>query len=203
MATSSANRAVVNCVFDSPAQSLFRCVRSKSGAISKLFSCDFSVMPFSNEDKILIKHYRLDKGYGAKRLLIEFPDKGWTLGGVRTLLEKIDQTGSVDRQEGSGRPRTARTEENINHNWQQLGLRYSWPCSHVFFNFDFQLTITLDPMIEFQHIIHHFVGNLFSFKTMFRTINSNHAFWSYKQKTWVLFFLVHLRLGKPCIYSVQ
>ena len=83
--------------------------------------------------------------------------------------------------------RTARNKDN----WQQLGLRYSWPCSHVVSNFDFQLTITLDPMIEFQHIIHHFVGNLFSFKTMFRTINSNHAFWSYKQKTWVLFFLVH------------
>ena len=120
MATSSANRAVVNCVFDSPAQSLFRCVRSKSGAISKLFSCDFSVMPFSNEDKILIKHYRLDKGYGAKRLLIEFPDKGWTLGGVRTLLEKIDQTGSVDRQEGSGRPRTARNKDWAGESKTQL-----------------------------------------------------------------------------------
>ena len=158
-----AQTELLSIVFSTPLLSLY--FASKSGAISKLFSCDFSVMPFSNEDKILIKHYRLDKGYGAKRLLIEFPDKGWTLGGVRTLLEKIDQTGSVDRQEGSSRARTARTEENSNHNnWQQLGLRYSWPCSHVFFNFDFQLTITLDPMIEFQHIIHHFVGNLFSFK---------------------------------------
>ena len=31
-------------------------------------------MPFSDEDKILIKHYHLDKRYGRKRLLAEFPE---------------------------------------------------------------------------------------------------------------------------------
>ena len=35
-------------------------------------------MPFSEEDKIIIKHYRIDKNYGVKRLLSEFPNKGWT-----------------------------------------------------------------------------------------------------------------------------
>lgn len=69
-------------------------------------------MPFSEEDKVVIKHYRMEKGYGARRLLSEFPDKGWTLGGLKTFLEKIDATGSVERREGSGRPRTVRTEEN-------------------------------------------------------------------------------------------
>ena len=58
-------------------------------------------MPFTEEDKVVIKHYRLEKGYGAKRLLAEFPNKGWTRGGLQTLIEKIDATGSVDRQEGS------------------------------------------------------------------------------------------------------
>lgn len=69
-------------------------------------------MPFSKEDKIVIKHYRLDKGFGRKQLLRHFPHKGWTAGGLYDLLRRIDSTGSVERRKGSGRKRTARTEEN-------------------------------------------------------------------------------------------
>ena len=39
-------------------------------------------MPFTFEDKIIIKHYRKDKKYGRKRLLAEFPDKRWSAGGL-------------------------------------------------------------------------------------------------------------------------
>ena len=42
-------------------------------------------MPFSTEDKVIIKHYRLDKYYVVKRLLKEFPNKGWTKGGLRGI----------------------------------------------------------------------------------------------------------------------
>ena len=70
-------------------------------------------MPFSTEDKILIKHYRLDKGYGRKRLLSEFPHKNWKAGGLDKLLKKIDETGTVERTKGSGRPVSARIQENI------------------------------------------------------------------------------------------
>ena len=70
-------------------------------------------MPFSEEDKVIIKHYRIDKGYGARRLLTEFPDKPWTKSGLEYLLAKIDETGSVERAEGSGRPRSVRTPENV------------------------------------------------------------------------------------------
>ena len=45
-------------------------------------------MPFSTEDKVIKKHYRLDK-YEVKRLLKEFPNKGWTKGGLRHLLRKL------------------------------------------------------------------------------------------------------------------
>jgi len=37
----------------------------------------FVNMVFSDEDKILIKIYHL-KGYNARQLSTEFPDKGWT-----------------------------------------------------------------------------------------------------------------------------
>ena len=70
-------------------------------------------MSFSKEDKIIIKHYRLDKGYGRKKLLNEFPGKDWSAGGLDKLLRKVDEMQSVERKAGSGRPRTARTEENI------------------------------------------------------------------------------------------
>ena len=56
-------------------------------------------MPFTEEDRILIKHYRLDKGYKATRILKEFPFKDWSLGGLKKLLNKIDRTGKHKRLE--------------------------------------------------------------------------------------------------------
>jgi len=72
-------------------------------------------MTFSDEDKILIKSLYL-KGYTAKRLRDEFPEKSWTKRGVSKLLKKLRDTcntGIVDRPPDSGRPRSARTEENV------------------------------------------------------------------------------------------
>jgi len=46
-------------------------------------------------------------------LLAEFPDKGWTKRSINRLFQKLRETGTVDRRVGSGRPRSARTEENI------------------------------------------------------------------------------------------
>ena len=57
-------------------------------------------MPFSNEDKILIKHYRIEKGLWKK----EFANGGWTLGGLGNLLKN---------PEGNGRPKTVRTYETL------------------------------------------------------------------------------------------
>jgi len=42
-----------------------------------------------------------------------FLNKNWTLSGVKTVLSKIDATGSVRRCSGSGRPRTARSPDMI------------------------------------------------------------------------------------------
>jgi len=70
-------------------------------------------MTFSDEEKILIKSLHLSKGYNASRLLAEFSDKGWTKRSINRLFQKLRETGGVDRRVGSGRPRSARTEENI------------------------------------------------------------------------------------------
>ena len=42
------------------------------------------------------------------------PEKYWVLRNVGYLLKKIDETGDVKRREGSGRPKSSRTENNIN-----------------------------------------------------------------------------------------
>src|SRR5438034_9099992 len=70
-------------------------------------------MGFSNEDRILIKEMRAAKGYGARRLLKEFPLKPWSLSGLTRLLKNIAVTGSSGRKPGSGARRTARTDANI------------------------------------------------------------------------------------------
>jgi len=43
------------------------------------------------------------KGYTAKRLTDEFPEKSWTKRGVHKLLKKLQDTGTVDIWPGSGR----------------------------------------------------------------------------------------------------
>jgi len=70
-------------------------------------------MVFSKEDKILIKNLRQLKEYTAARFLREFKRKNWTRGGLKTSLEKIDRTGSIDCVTGSGHPHTARTAGNV------------------------------------------------------------------------------------------
>jgi hypothetical protein len=70
-------------------------------------------MAYSEEDKHVIKYLRLSKGYGSVRIMKECPDKNWTRRGLDHLLKKIDSLGSVSRLLGSGRPRSVRTDVNI------------------------------------------------------------------------------------------
>jgi len=68
-------------------------------------------MPFSLEDKHTIKVLRQQKLYAATNILRMFPNKNWTLSGVKTVLSKTDATGSIERCSGSGQPRTARSPD--------------------------------------------------------------------------------------------
>jgi len=70
-------------------------------------------MVFTKEDRILIKVLRQTKGYSARKLLEEFPDKDWSRSALDRLLRQIDATGSADRKSGSGRQRTVCTRDNI------------------------------------------------------------------------------------------
>jgi len=70
-------------------------------------------MVLSYEDKVLIKNLQLSKGYGARKLMSEFPYKNWKRSSLDKLLKKLHQTGMVQRKKGSGRPKTAGTVQNV------------------------------------------------------------------------------------------
>jgi len=70
-------------------------------------------MVFSDEDKVLIKNLYLLKNYGPAKLMSEFPEKNWNRRGLENLLKKLRETGTIDRKKGSGRPRSACTEDNM------------------------------------------------------------------------------------------
>jgi len=65
-----------------------------------MLSCNFHLYKFKN--------------YSAKKLIREFPAKGWTVSGLNKLLRKLRNTGSTRRRQGSGRPRTDDNVDSVN-----------------------------------------------------------------------------------------
>ena len=88
-------------------------------------------MPFTEEDKVLIKHYKLKKKYGRKKLLKNFPETNWSETGLRKLLNKIDDIGDTKRKQGSGRPQTSRSDANINTVENLILSQESDPGTHL------------------------------------------------------------------------
>lgn len=67
----------------------------------------------SRDDKICIKTLR-EQGFSVSRIKAAYPEKGWSLRTVGRVCQHVDKTGIVaDRKPGSGRPRTARSDDNI------------------------------------------------------------------------------------------
>jgi len=57
-------------------------------------------MVFTKDDGMLIKVLRQSKGYSARKLLTEFPDKDWSCLALDKLLRQIDTTVTTEyRQE--------------------------------------------------------------------------------------------------------
>ena len=81
----------------------------------KFITADVTAVFVNDQHSIQRRGQDFDKKFlfEAKRLTDEFPEKSWTKHGVNKLLKKLRDTGIVDRPPGSGRPRSARTEENV------------------------------------------------------------------------------------------
>jgi hypothetical protein len=67
-------------------------------------------MGLTEEDRILIKALRLEKGYGAKRMIKEFPARKWSRSALNRLISTIDSTGSAEKKQ---RIFTSRNRDNI------------------------------------------------------------------------------------------
>ena len=85
----------------------------------------------SEEDKIIIKYLRQKFGYGAKRIIKDHPEKNWGLRNVGYMLKKIVETGDVKSREGSGRPKSSRTENNINAVKELISSQDDKPGTHA------------------------------------------------------------------------
>jgi len=88
-------------------------------------------MPFSRDDKHLIKLLRQDKHYSARYFLKEFPNRNWTLGRLNHLLKKIDNFGSIEWCAGSRRPRSAWTVANVDTVADLVQSQDDQPRSHL------------------------------------------------------------------------
>ena len=85
----------------------------------------------SDEEKIIIKYLRQKFAYGAKRIIKDHPEKNWGLRNVGYLLKKIHETGDVKRQKGSGRPKSSRTENNMNAVKELISSQEDKPGTHA------------------------------------------------------------------------
>jgi hypothetical protein len=68
--------------------------------------------PLTDDDRVLIRILRSDKGFNAFQMIKEFPNRGWNRRTLNRLIHKIDATGASSRKRRES-VRTARTPANI------------------------------------------------------------------------------------------
>lgn len=67
----------------------------------------------TSDDRSLIWNLRTHKGWGSWRMMKEFPNKSWKRRSIDNVIKKIDREDTTDRKPGSGRPKSVRTDANI------------------------------------------------------------------------------------------
>lgn len=87
-------------------------------------------MVLSEGDKAVIQACWSEKGWGARKIVREFPNKGWKVVTVQRLITKIRQSGTTKRKVGSGRPRTATTQEKRECVEEMIASQEECPGTH-------------------------------------------------------------------------
>ena len=67
---------------------------------------------FSKEDKIIIQNDYEEKGWSAYKTWKNQSLKNWTYTSVKRLLKRFKDSDTMNRKEGSGRPRSVTTEKS-------------------------------------------------------------------------------------------
>ena len=83
------------------------------------------------EDKVIIKYLRTKFKHGAKRIVADHPEKDWKVATLNDLISKIDTTGDIDRKPGSGRPKSAWTDRNIDFVRELICSQDDAPGTHL------------------------------------------------------------------------
>lgn len=65
------------------------------------------------EHPVLIKNVRIEKQWGARKMINEFPNKAWSIANVNWVIKKIDNSDTTECKPGSDCPKSARTQQNI------------------------------------------------------------------------------------------
>ena len=85
---------------------------------------------YSYEEKVIVKYRQIKYNYGSTRIGNDYSEYEWNVNGIKKLLKKIDETGDVARKEGSGRPKSVRTEENIEQVEEMILSKKDQPETH-------------------------------------------------------------------------
>ena len=87
-------------------------------------------MVFSNEEKVILKSFRIKYKYGATRIFNNYPEYEQNVNGLKKLLKKVDETGDVARKESSRWPKSVRIEKNIKHVEEMIISQEDQPGPH-------------------------------------------------------------------------
>ena len=87
-------------------------------------------MVFSAAENELIKTCYVEKGWLGTQIVQEFPGKRWNCRSIHNVIQLFKRTGSVARQAGSGRPRTARSEANKDYTEDNIQSQDNQPGTH-------------------------------------------------------------------------
>jgi len=69
--------------------------------------------PLTEDDRTLIRILRIEKHLNAYQMMNEFPARNWSKNNLNRLIRQIDASASSKRKPVTGRPRSARTADNI------------------------------------------------------------------------------------------
>ena len=87
-------------------------------------------MVLTDEMRFTIKSCFEQKGWRGARLVAEFPSFNWTKESINRMIKKLEETGSCARRPGSGRPRTA-LSENDKKLVEELACSQDEPGTHL------------------------------------------------------------------------
>jgi transposase len=91
---------------------------------------DMQYATLSTNDRAIIEACWQEKGWGASRIIKEFPGKRWRRRTVANLIAKIKKNGSSARKPGSGRPFSAVTPTNTETVADEIQSQEENPGSH-------------------------------------------------------------------------